>query len=199
MEPEKKNEELLTETQEPEAGAEDSAKGSDAAMQAEEERNCSGREKGKEKEKKLSHREQKELETLKNQLTEKNEQMLRLAAEYDNYRKRTEKEKSECYVSAYRDALKAFLPLLDTLYEAKKYTPDDAGIIAMLKQANDILTKLGIKEMESDGAEFDPAFHEAVMHEENPDLGKNIVSQTFQRGYMLGERVLRPAMVKVAN
>lgn len=155
--------------------------------------------KEKEKDKKLSHREQKELESLRSQLEEKNNQYLRLAAEYDNYRKRTEREKSDCYVSAYGDALKAFLPLMDVLYQAQQFTPDDKGISALVKQAEDILSKLGIAEMKTDGEPFDPNYHNAVMHEDNPDLGENTVTQTFQRGYMLGDRVLRPAMVKVAN
>ena len=147
----------------------------------------------------MSHREQKELEALRKQLDEKNDQYLRLAAEYDNYRKRTEKEKNDCYVAAYGDALKAFLPLLDVLYQAQQFTPEDKGILALVKQAEDILAKLGIQAMDTDGAPFDPVYHNAVMHEDNPELGENTVAQTFQRGYMLGERVLRPAMVKVAN
>ena len=153
----------------------------------------------REKEKKPSHQQQKEIDSLKAQLAEKNDQILRLAAEYDNYRKRTEKEKGECYVSAYGDALKAFLPLLDVLYQAQQYSPEDPGIAALVKQAEDILAKLGIRPMETDGAAFDPVFHNAVMHEENPEYGENVVVQTFQRGYLLGDRVLRPAMVKVAN
>lgn len=155
-------------------------------------------EKGK-KEKKLSHREQKELESLKAQLEEKNDQYLRLYAEYENFRKRSEKEKTECYTAAYADALTAFLPLLDSLAQALQFSPEDEGIKALVKQQNDILAKLGITEIESDGAPFDPNFHNAIMHEENPELGENVVVQTFQKGYMRGDRVLRHAMVKVAN
>ena len=155
-------------------------------------------EKGK-KEKKLSHREQKELETLKAQLEEKNGQYLRLYAEYENFRKRSEKEKTDCYTAAYADALTAFLPLLDSMAQALQFSPEDKGIQALVKQQNDILAKLGITEIQSDGAPFDPNFHNAIMHEENPEVGENVVVQTFQKGYMRGERVLRPAMVKVAN
>lgn len=157
-----------------------------------------GEEKSK-KEKKLSHREQKELESLKAQLEEKNDQYLRLYAEYENFRKRSEKEKTECYTAAYADALTAFLPLLDSLAQALQFSPEDEGIRALIKQQNDILAKLGITEIESDGAPFDPNFHNAIMHEENPDVGENVVVQTFQKGYMRGEKVLRHAMVKVAN
>lgn len=151
------------------------------------------------KEKKLSHREQKELEALKAQLEEKNDQYLRLYAEYENFRKRSEKEKTDCYTAAYADALTAFLPLLDSMAQAQQFSPEDEGIRALVKQQNDILAKLGITEIESDGATFDPNFHNAIMHEENPEVGENVVVQTFQKGYMRGEKVLRHAMVKVAN
>ena len=158
-----------------------------------------GKEEKSKKEKKLSHREQKELETIKAQLEEKNDQYLRLYAEYENFRKRSEKEKTDCYTAAYADALTAFLPLLDSLAQALQFSPEDEGIKALVKQQNDILAKLGITEIESDGAPFDPNFHNAIMHEENPDVGENVVVQTFQKGYMRGEKVLRHAMVKVAN
>ena len=170
----------------------------EAAAEPAEEIREKGEEKGK-KEKKLSHREQKELEALKAQLEEKNDQYLRLYAEYENFRKRSEKEKTECYTSAYADALTAFLPLLDSMAQAQQFAPEDEGIRALIKQQNDILAKLGITEIESDGAPFDPNFHNAIMHEENPDVGENVVVQTFQKGYKRGDRVLRPAMVKVAN
>lgn len=152
-----------------------------------------------EKKDKKSRKEQKELDALQAKLDEKNDQYLRLAAEYDNFRKRSEKEKSDCYTAAYGAALAAFLPLTDSLYQASLFTPDDKGIQALLKQNADILEKLGIKEMETDGKPFDPNLHNAIMHEENPELGENVITQTFQKGYLLGEKVLRPAMVKVAN
>lgn len=151
------------------------------------------------KDKKLSHKEQKELETVKAQLAEKNDQYLRLYAEYDNFRKRSEKEKTDCYNSAYGDALAAFLPLIDSMVQAMQFSPEDEGIKALSKQLADILAKLGITEIESDGAPFDPNFHNAIMHEENPELGENVVTQTFQKGYKRGDKVLRCAMVKVAN
>lgn len=196
------NEEIKEETAE---NGEEISTGKTSAAETEAEKNAKTEEadgkenRGSRKEKKLSHQFQKEVDSLKERLAEKNDQYLRLAAEYDNYRKRTDKEKGDCYVSAYGDALKAFLPLLDVLYQAQQYTPDDAGIKALVKQAEDILSKLNIRAMETDGATFDPVFHNAVMHEDNPDAGENTIVQTFQRGYMLGDRVLRPAMVKVAN
>lgn len=156
-------------------------------------------EKETKKEKKTSRKEHKELESLKDQLEQKNDQYLRLYAEYENFRKRSEKEKTDCYNSAYGDALAAFLPLIDSMVQASQFSPDDEGIKALAKQLSDILTKLGITEIESDGAQFDPNVHNAIMHEENPELGENVVSQTFQKGYKRGDKVLRCAMVKVAN
>lgn len=153
----------------------------------------------KEKDKKPSHRETRELETVKAQFAEEHDRYLRLYAEYENFRKRSEKEKSDCYANAYADALCAFLPLLDSMAQAQQFSPDDEGIQALVKQQNDILAKLGITEMESDGAAFDPNLHNAIMHEENPDVGESIITQTFQKGYLRGDRVLRHAVVKVAN
>ncbi len=153
----------------------------------------------KKEKKKFFHKEQKELEALKAQLAEKNDQYLRLYAEYENFRKRSDKEKTDCYNSAYGDALAAFLPLIDSMSQALQFSPDDQGIQALSKQLSDILTKLNITEIESDGAQFDPNVHNAIMHEENPELGENVVTQTFQKGYKRGDKVLRCAMVKVAN
>ena len=153
----------------------------------------------KKEKKKFFHKEQKELDALKAQLAEKNDQYLRLYAEYENFRKRSEKEKTDCYNTAYGDALAAFLPLIDSMTQALQFSPDDQGIQALAKQLSDILAKLNITEIESDGAQFDPNVHNAIMHEENPELGENVVVQTFQKGYKRGDKILRCAMVKVAN
>ena len=156
-------------------------------------------EKKDKKDKKFFHKEQKELEAAKAQLAEKENQYLRLYAEYENFRKRSEKEKTDCYNTAYGDALTAFLPLIDSMTQALQFSPEDQGIKALAKQLSDILAKLNITEIESDGAQFDPNVHNAIMHEENPELGENVVTQTFQKGYKRGDKVLRCAMVKVAN
>jgi molecular chaperone GrpE len=146
----------------------------------------------------VSKKEEKEIESLKKELSESNDKYLRLAAEYDNYRKRTAKEKSDAYTDTYADAVKALLPVADSLDKALEFSPDD-GIKALSKQVTDIFAKIGVTPIESDGKEFDPNLHNAIMHEEDETLGENVVSQTFQRGYMLGEKVIRHAMVKVAN
>ena len=156
-------------------------------------------EKKEKKDKKFFHKEQKELEAAKAQLAEKENQYLRLYAEYENFRKRSEKEKTDCYNTAYVDAWTAFLPLIDSMTQALQFSPEDQGIKALAKQLSDILVKLNITEIESDGAQFDPNVHNAIMHEENPELGENVVTQTFQKGYKRGDKVLRCAMVKVAN
>ena len=147
----------------------------------------------------VSKKELKEIEALKKKIAEQDDSFLRLAAEYDNYRKRTTKEKSEAYADAYCDAVKAMLPLADALDNALAFSPDDEGIKALSKLFTDIITKLGVSAIESDGHEFDPKLHNAIMHEEDESMGENIVSQTFQKGYTLGEKVIRHAMVKVVN
>ncbi len=156
-------------------------------------------EKESKKEDKKSVKAEKEIKALKDELAEANDKYLRLAAEYDNYRKRTAKEKSDAYNDAYIDAVKAILPLADSLDKAIQFTPDDKGIKAITKQLKDIFTKIGVSEIESDGKEFDPNLHNAIMHEENEELGENVVTQTFEKGYKLGEKIIRHAMVKVAN
>ncbi len=156
-------------------------------------------EQASEKEEKASKKAKKEIEALKNEIAETNDKYLRLAAEYDNYRKRSIKEKSDAYADAYSDAIKAILPLADSLDKANEFSPDDEGIKALTKQFSDILAKIGVTVIESDGKEFDPNLHNAIMHEEDETMGENIVSQTFQKGYMLKEKVIRHAMVKVVN
>lgn len=153
----------------------------------------------KEKKCKKSDKAEKEINELKAKLAEADDKFLRLAAEYDNYRKRTAKEKSDAYSDAYCDAVKAILPLADSLDKALEFTPDDEGIKALSKLFSDILSKIGVSEIESDGKEFNPNLHNAIMHEDDEAMGENLVSQTFQKGYMLGEKVIRHAMVKVVN
>lgn len=120
-------------------------------------------------------------------------------AEYENFRKRSAKEKDELYSGAVASVVTNFLPLLDNIDRAKGYSPDDEGLKALGKQLDEIFAKLGVTEMQTDGAQFDPNLHNAIMHEEDPEIGENVITQTFAKGYALGDRVLRHAMVKVAN
>ena len=144
-----------------------------------------------------------ELEHLKASLSAKEEQYLRLAAEYDNYRKRSQKEKESIYADAKADALTAFLPVYDNLERAlKQETADEAykkGVEMTMNQLKTVLEKLGITEIEALGQPFDPALHNAVMHIEDENFGENTVAEVFQAGFRLGDKVVRFAMVKVAN
>ena len=181
--------------------AEEAAEEAASAQEAAPEESAAKEESSKkeEKEEKKSKKQERELCELQRQLAEANEKYLRLAAEYDNFRKRSAKEKSEAYSEAYSDAVTAFLPLADSLFTAAGLSPDDEGIAALNKQLSDILTRINVSEIESDGKEFDPNLHNAIMHEEDPEKGENLVSQTLRKGYRLGEKVIRHAMVKVVN
>lgn len=151
------------------------------------------------KEEKASKKASKEIEALTASLADANDKYLRLAAEYDNFRKRSAKEKSDAYNDAYSDAIKAMLPLADSLDKALEFNPDDDGIKALHKLLVDTFAKIGVTPIESDGKEFDPNFHNAIMHDESEEHGENIIVQTFQRGYTLGDKVIRHSMVKVVN
>ena len=131
------------------------------------------------------------------------DQFLRLAAEYDNYRKRTAKEKENLWTEAKADTVQAFLPVYDNLDRAmKQETTDEAykkGVEMTMNQLKEVFAKLGVTEIEAEGKPFDPNLHNAVMHIEDENLGENTVAQVFQAGFMLGEKVIRFAMVQVAN
>ena len=132
-----------------------------------------------------------------------------LYAEYDNYRKRTQKEKENLYADAVADVAKEFLAVIDNIDRAVA-TAKDAdensvakvieGIELLGKQAGDILTKIGVEEIKADrGEKFDPNFHEAVMHVEDEDLGEQEIAMVFTKGYMYKGKVIRHVVVQVAN
>lgn len=131
------------------------------------------------------------------------EQYLRLAAEYDNYRKRTSREKTEAYGDAAAKTILEILPVLDNFERAMAAETTDekfkSGMEMIQNQLIGILDKLGVKEIEAKDQPFDPNLHHAVQQIEDEELGENVVAQVFQRGYRLGDRVLRAAMVVVAN
>lgn len=140
---------------------------------------------------------------LKARLEEQEYKYLRLCAEYDNFRKRSQKEKESIYTDAKADAVTALLPVYDNLDRAlKQETSDEAyarGVQMTMDGLKEIFTKLGVEEIPALGATFDPALHNAVMHVEDENAGENTVVEIFQSGFRLGERVIRFAMVKVAN
>ena len=144
-----------------------------------------------------------ELDALRKALADKEDQYLRLAAEYDNFRKRSQKEKEGLYQGAKSDAVAAFLPVYDNLDRAlKQETADEAykkGVEMTMTGLKDILSKLGVEEIPALGETFDPALHNAVMHVEDESAGENTVVDVFQAGFKLGDKVIRFAMVKVAN
>ena len=144
-----------------------------------------------------------ELDALRKALADKEDQYLRLAAEYDNFRKRSQKEKEGIYQGAKSDAVAAFLPVYDNLDRAlKQETADEAykkGVEMTMAGLKEILSKLGVEEIPALGETFDPALHNAVMHVEDESAGENTVVDVFQAGFRLGDKVIRFAMVKVAN
>ena len=144
-----------------------------------------------------------ELESLKDQVAGQEDKYLRLAAEYDNYRKRTAKEKESLWTDVKADTAGAFLPVYDNLERAlKQDTADEAfkkGVEMTMNQLKEVLTKLGITEIPAQGQPFDPKYHNAVMHVEDENFGENIVAEEFQKGYTYRDSVVRHSMVKVAN
>ena len=154
------------------------------------------------KEKKKSKKDT-ELEALKLELDAKNDLLARTAAEFDNYKKRTEREKSGVAEFAKAGIIKQLLPILDNIDRAATADKESAdyikGIELIVKQFEALAGNLGIEEVAAVGDNFDPNFHEAVMHIEDETLGENVIADVLQKGYKLGDTVIRPAMVKVAN
>ena len=132
-----------------------------------------------------------------------NDKYLRLCAEYDNFRKRSQKEKDAIYGDVRANTLKSFLPVYDNLVRAlAQPTEDEAfkkGVEMIMTQFKATMEKLGVTEMDCLGQKFDPAFHNAVMHVDDEEKGENEIVEVFQQGFMLGDKVIRFAMVKVAN
>ena len=160
--------------------------------------------KKKEKTYTLTREQMEKAELAAKQLASVTDQFTRLTAEYDNYRKRTAKEKETIYQDAKVDTVKAFLAVYDNLEravatDADPDSPHLKGLELIFSQFKEILKKLGVEEMEALGQPFDPQRHNAVMHIESEDLGENVVSQVFQAGFTLDGKVVRFAIVQVAN
>ena len=134
---------------------------------------------------------------------EEHDSYLRLAADYDNFRKRTAKEKDQSYGNGKADAIEKLLPVYDNLERALNQPTEDAaykkGVEMTMNQLVTILNGLGVEIFGAPGETFDPNIHNAVMHTEDEALGENTVSQVFQKGFKLGEKIVRFAMVQVAN
>lgn len=152
-----------------------------------------------------------EEETLEDKLVKAEEQVkgaqdkwLRQLAEFENFRKRTNQEKQGMYNNGVRDTIEKFLPVVDNFERAVAATEDKEsstykGIEMILKQMLDVMAAMGVEEIPAEGEAFDPNVHAAVMHIEDESCDENVVVEVFQKGYRHGDKVIRPAMVKVAN
>ena len=144
-----------------------------------------------------------ELEQLQKKLDEEHDARLRLAAEYDNYRKRSQKERDNLYTDIRSETVAKFLPVYDNLERAlageKADTAYKKGVEMTMNELKKIMKGLGVEEFGEQGEAFDPQKHNAVMHVEDDTLEDNVVAEVFQKGFRVGEKVVRFAMVKVAN
>jgi molecular chaperone GrpE len=132
--------------------------------------------------------------------TELNDKYLRLMAEYDNFRKRSLKERDGIYAEAYSDAVKQLLPVIDNIERSVAFATDDEtrkGLNMIVTQMVETLNKMGVTVIET--KEFDPNVHNAVMHVDDESYGEGEIIEVFQKGYMYKDKVIRYAMVKVAN
>lgn len=143
-------------------------------------------------------------EELQKQLDEKNDQLLRMAAEYDNFRKRSQREKEALYAECKASVINALLPVADN-FDRIFANPDGTledykkGVEMTFKQFSDVFKSLGIESFGEVGEEFDPNIHNAVMHTEDDSVGENTITTVIVKGYKLGDKIIRPAMVAVAN
>lgn len=140
------------------------------------------------------------------QIAELTDKLKRQLAEFENFRNRTDKEKSQMYAVGAKDVIEKILPVIDNFERGLKSIPEDqkggpvaSGMEMIYKQLITVLTDLGVTPIEAVGQEFDPNLHNAVMHAEDEGLGENIVAEEFQKGYKYKDTVLRHSMVKVAN
>ena len=143
-----------------------------------------------------------EVEAEKAKTKEAEDKYLRCAAEYDNFGRRSQKEREGSYSEAKADAIKELLPMIDNLQRATGYTDADKvaeGVSMILGTLPDVLSKMGIEAYGEPGEQFDPNIHNAIMHEENSEKGENEIVAVYQQGYRLGDKIIRYAMVTVAN
>ncbi len=186
--------------------------GKDEAQRAEEESETKDSEKtGKASRKeKLAHKEleekQKQIDELKAKLKEDDDKYMRLFAEYDNFRKRAQKEKDSMYTEGICDGVEKLLAVLDNLERAAAVDPESTdaksvidGVVKTLDQAKEVFKSLGVEEIPASGEKFNPELHNAVMHEDNPELDENVVSDVFMKGYRRGDKIIRHSVVKVVN
>lgn len=140
---------------------------------------------------------------LEEELKQQKDLLLRTAAEFDNFKKRTERDRVMTVEYTKANILKSFLPVFDNVDRAEACDPQSAdyakGVELIVKQLKEVVNNLGITEIGTVGDAFDPTLHEAVMHVEDEEAGENTITEVFQKGYRIGDTVIRAAMVKVAN
>ena len=157
----------------------------------------------KPEEKKGKEKKEEKKPDLKAEMDALNDKYLRICAEYDNFRKRSQREKDNLYTDIRAETVGKFLPVYDNLERAlKQETADEAfkkGVEMTMNQLTGVFEALGVKVFGAAGEAFDPALHNAVMHCEDEALGENVIAEVFQKGFTLGDKVVRFAMVKVAN
>ena len=145
----------------------------------------------------------KQIETQKVQLEETEDRLKRVAAEFDNYKKRSAKERESLYSSLTSDIITGLLPVLDNLEKAASAATEDQnykqGVELVLKQFKDVLESRGVKEIEAVGKTFNPEYHEAVSSVVDENLGEKEIKEEYRKGYMIGNKVIRHSMVIVAN
>ena len=188
--------ELEKENQETEASEEKEAKASETDKETEKSEDAGKKEKAPEKKK----------DPKDEKIDELNDKLRRSMAEFDNYRKRTDKEKSAMYEIGAKDVIEKILPIVDNFERGLNTIPEDAkgtalaeGMEKIYKQFVKTLDDLGVKPIEAVGKPFDPNFHNAVMHVEDENLGENVVAAELQKGYTYKESIVRHSMVQVAN
>ena len=157
----------------------------------------------KEKKPKKSAANDEQLKKLQEELQQQKDLLLRTAAEFDNFKRRTEKEKLAAAEFTSANLLKKLLPVFDNVDRANAADKDSAdyakGVEMIVKMLTDVVTDLGLVAIGEVGETLDPQLHEAVMHIEDENLGENVISSVLQKGYKIGDTVIRPAMVQVAN
>ena len=142
------------------------------------------------------------LEEKNAEIAEQNDRYLRMMAEYDNFRKRSAKEREGIYADAYADALTSILPIIDNLERAVGFTEAEQvqkGVEMILKSADDVLSKMGVEAFGEKGDIFDPNMHNAVMHIDDEEHKEGEIVEVFQKGYKKGDKIIRYAMVQTAN
>ena len=188
--------ELEKENQETEASEEKEAKASETDKETEKSEDAGKKEKAPEKKK----------DPKDEKIDELNDKLRRSMAEFDNYRKRTDKEKSAMYEIGAKDVIEKILPIVDNFErglaavpENEKESPFADGMTKIYKQMMTVFEEIGVKPIEAVGQEFNPDYHNAVMHVEDENLGENVVAAELQKGYTYKESIVRHSMVQVAN